>query len=166
MPNDVESPGYPDLRTTPVLIGIDVGSTTVKAAVVDPETRQIIWSDYQRHQTKQAEKVAELLTQIGQDFPRLPPGSIRCFITGSGAGPLAGPSVIAGALADLAVGSAIAFRPTTRYGLYGAIGLTLFYVVAGSILLPRLWLEPLGPLLKIWPILALNLILLAILEER
>ncbi|HEY8924919.1 MAG TPA: BadF/BadG/BcrA/BcrD ATPase family protein [Polyangia bacterium] len=91
MPNDVESPGYPDLRTTPVLIGIDVGSTTVKAAVVDPETRQIIWSDYQRHQTKQAEKVAELLTQIGQDFPRLPPGSIRCFITGSGAGPLAGP---------------------------------------------------------------------------
>lgn len=83
-----------------------------------------------------------------------------------GAGPLAGPSVIAGALADLAVGSAIAFRPTTRYGLYGAIALTLFYVVAGSILLPRLWLEPLGPLLKIWPILALNLILFAILEER
>src|SRR3954454_19968573 len=91
MPNDADVPAYPDLRTTPVLIGIDVGSTTVKAAVVDPETRQIIWSDYQRHQTKQAEKVAELLTQIGLDFPRLPPGAIRCFITGSGAGPLAAP---------------------------------------------------------------------------
>jgi uncharacterized protein YbjT (DUF2867 family) len=83
-----------------------------------------------------------------------------------GAGPLAGPSVVAGALADLTVGTLIAFRPTTRYGLYGAIALTLFYVVAGSVLLPRLWLEPLGPLLKIWPILALNLFLLAILEER
>lgn len=83
-----------------------------------------------------------------------------------GAGPLAGPSVVAGALADLAVGLAIAFRPSTRWGLYGAIGLTLFYVVAGSVLVPRLWAEPLGPLLKIWPILALNLILLAILEER
>src|SRR6266496_1180909 len=91
MPNDADAPAYPDLRTTPVLIGIDVGSTTVKAAVVDPETRQIIWSDYQRHQTKQAEKVAELMTQIGLDFPRLPPGAIRCFITGSGAGPLAAP---------------------------------------------------------------------------
>src|SRR4051812_47648993 len=91
MPNDADVPAYPDLRTTPVLIGIDVGSTTVKAAVVDPETRTIIWSDYQRHQTKQAEKVAELMTQIGLDFPMLPPGAIRCFITGSGAGPLAAP---------------------------------------------------------------------------
>ena len=83
-----------------------------------------------------------------------------------GAGPLAGPSVVAGALADLAIGLAIALRPATRFGLYGAIALTLFYVVAGTLLVPRLWAEPLGPLLKIWPILALNLILLAILEER
>jgi hypothetical protein len=39
-------------------------------------------------------------------------------------------------------------------------------VVAGTLLLPRLWAEPLGPMLKIWPILALNLFLLAILDER
>ncbi|MEO8213621.1 MAG: hypothetical protein ABI560_10525, partial [Myxococcales bacterium] len=82
---------FPDLRTDPVMIGIDVGSTTVKAAVVDPVTRKILWADYQRHQTKQAEKVAELLTRIGLDFPRLPRGAIRCFITGSGSGPLAAP---------------------------------------------------------------------------
>ena len=91
MPNEADAPQYPDLRTDPVMIGIDVGSTTVKAAVVDPVTRKIIWSDYQRHQTKQAEKVAELLTQIGQDFPNLPPGAIRCFITGSGASPMVAP---------------------------------------------------------------------------
>jgi activator of 2-hydroxyglutaryl-CoA dehydratase len=91
MSDDIETQLFPDLRTDPIVIGIDVGSTTVKAAVVDPVTRQILWSDYQRHQTKQAEKVAELLTRIGQDFPRLPAGAIRCFITGSGAGPLAGP---------------------------------------------------------------------------
>jgi uncharacterized protein YbjT (DUF2867 family) len=83
-----------------------------------------------------------------------------------GVGPLAGPSVVAGALADLAIGIAIAFRRTTRWGLYAAIAITLFYAIAGSILVPRLWNEPLGPLLKIWPILALNFILLAILEER
>jgi predicted CoA-substrate-specific enzyme activase len=85
------SPTYPDCRTTPVVLGIDVGSTTVKAVVVDPETKQILWSDYQRHQTKQAEKVLELLVQIGRDFPMLPPGSVRSFITGSGAGPLTTP---------------------------------------------------------------------------
>src|SRR3954463_16602676 len=80
--------GTPNLRTDPVYIGIDVGSTTVKAVVVDPVSHKILWSDYQRHQTKQAEKVLELLVAIGNQFPNLPPGSIRSFITGSGAGPL------------------------------------------------------------------------------
>ena len=41
-------------RTEAVAVGIDVGSTTVKAVVVDPVTKQILWSDYLRHQTKQA----------------------------------------------------------------------------------------------------------------
>jgi activator of 2-hydroxyglutaryl-CoA dehydratase/predicted nucleotide-binding protein (sugar kinase/HSP70/actin superfamily) len=80
-----------DPRTDPVCIGIDVGSTTVKAVVVDPVTHEILWSDYQRHQTKQAEKVLELLVAIGRQFPRLTPGAIRTFITGSGAGPLVAP---------------------------------------------------------------------------
>jgi len=83
--------GIPNPRTDPVFIGIDVGSTTVKAVVVDPVSHQILWSDYQRHQTKQAEKVRELLVAIGNEFPNLPPGSIRSFITGSGASPLVAP---------------------------------------------------------------------------
>ena len=41
-------------------IGMDVGSTTVKATVVDPESKAILWSDYQRHHTKQPEKVLEV----------------------------------------------------------------------------------------------------------
>jgi activator of 2-hydroxyglutaryl-CoA dehydratase/predicted nucleotide-binding protein (sugar kinase/HSP70/actin superfamily) len=81
----------PNPRTTPVCIGIDVGSTTVKAVVVDPETRQILWADYQRHQTKQAEFVMQMLVEIGQAFPNLRPGQIRTFITGSGSGPLVEP---------------------------------------------------------------------------
>jgi uncharacterized protein YbjT (DUF2867 family) len=83
-----------------------------------------------------------------------------------GAGPLSGPSVIAGGLADLFIGIGIAVRRFTRPALYAAIAISLFYVVAGSILLPRLWLEPLGPLTKIWPILMLNLTALAILKDR
>jgi activator of 2-hydroxyglutaryl-CoA dehydratase/predicted nucleotide-binding protein (sugar kinase/HSP70/actin superfamily) len=81
----------PSSRRGPLMFGIDVGSTTVKAVVVDPVSHEILWSDYQRHQTKQAEKVLELLVAIGQAFPHLEPGSIRTFITGSGAGPLVEP---------------------------------------------------------------------------
>lgn len=84
----------------------------------------------------------------------------------AGTGILAAPGVIAGALADIAIGFAILYRPTARLGLYAALAISLFYLVAGSILVPELWKEPLGPMMKIWPIMALNLVALAILEER
>ena len=64
-------------------IGLDVGSTTVKAVVVDPASDEIIWQDYQRHETKQPEKVLEFLKRIGDAFP-IAPEKIRIFITGSG----------------------------------------------------------------------------------
>ena len=35
------------------MIGLDVGSTTVKAVLVDPAQDEILWKDYQRHDTKQ-----------------------------------------------------------------------------------------------------------------
>ena len=70
-------------------IGMDVGSTTVKATVVDPHTKQILWSDYQRHHTKQPEKVLELLETILAAFPDKTPEDFRIFLTGSGSAPLA-----------------------------------------------------------------------------
>lgn len=88
------------------------------------------------------------------------------YMLEAGAGMLAGPSVIAGALADLAIGLGILWRRTTRGALYAAMAISVFYAVAGSLLLPRLWLDPLGPMVKIWPIMALNLVLLAILDDR
>ncbi|AUX35632.1 MULTISPECIES: BadF/BadG/BcrA/BcrD ATPase family protein [Sorangium] len=72
----------------PVVVGIDVGSTTVKAVVLDPQTLEILWSDYQRHQTKQPEKVLELLEAIEASFPASPREGWRVFMTGSGAAPL------------------------------------------------------------------------------
>ena len=75
-------------RTAPVAIGIDVGSTTVKAVVVDPESKEIVWSDYLRHQTKQAEFVLSFLERIEAAFPEIAHSDIRTFITGSGGSPL------------------------------------------------------------------------------
>jgi activator of 2-hydroxyglutaryl-CoA dehydratase/predicted nucleotide-binding protein (sugar kinase/HSP70/actin superfamily) len=72
----------------PVVVGIDVGSTTVKAVVLDPTTLEVLWSDYQRHQTKQPEKVLELIEAIEEAFPASPRDKWRVFMTGSGAAPL------------------------------------------------------------------------------
>jgi hypothetical protein len=46
------------------------------------------------------------------------------------------------------------------------VGICLFYALAGTVLRPDLWNEPLGPLMKIFPIFLLHLVALAILEER
>ena len=81
-----------NLRTEAVAVGIDVGSTTVKAVVVDPVTKEILWSDYLRHQTKQAEFVLSFLERIAVAFPNIPNGQIRTFITGSGGAPI-GPHI-------------------------------------------------------------------------
>jgi uncharacterized protein YbjT (DUF2867 family) len=83
-----------------------------------------------------------------------------------GAGRLSGPAVMGGGLLDIALGLALAWRRTTRQGLWAAIALSLVYLVAGSLLLPLLWADPLGPLVKVFPILALHLAALAILEDR
>ena len=71
-----------------IILAVDVGSTTVKAVAVDPATKRILWSDYQRHETRQAEKVLDLLVAIGNEFPQ---AEFRVFITGSGSGPLREP---------------------------------------------------------------------------
>jgi uncharacterized protein YbjT (DUF2867 family) len=84
----------------------------------------------------------------------------------SGLPALAAPGVVAGALADVLVGAGLLYRPTARRALYGGIALSVFYMLAGTVLLPELWRDPLGPMMKIWPILALNIVALVILDER
>ena len=80
--------------------------------------------------------------------------------------PLASLAVISGASADILIGLAILYRPTSRYGLLAALAISLAYVIIGTILVPRLWSDPLGPMLKIWPVMVLNLVALAIREDR
>ncbi len=72
-----------------IAIGMDVGSTTVKAVVVDPDSLEILWKHYERHETRQPEKTRELLVRLGNAFPDA--DDVRIFVTGSGSGPLAVP---------------------------------------------------------------------------
>lgn len=64
-------------------IGFDLGSTTVKAVVIDDATDQIVWQDYRRHDSKQAEKAMHMLLDIEKDTGANKDNS-RMFITGSG----------------------------------------------------------------------------------
>jgi activator of 2-hydroxyglutaryl-CoA dehydratase/predicted nucleotide-binding protein (sugar kinase/HSP70/actin superfamily) len=71
------------------VIGIDVGSTTVKMTVVDPGTKEILWSKYLRHETRQPEMTRDMLREIHDAFPGVTKDRIRVFITGSGGSPIA-----------------------------------------------------------------------------
>ncbi len=70
------------------MVGLDVGSTTVKSVVVDLNTQNILWSDYQRHDTKQPEKCLEFLKRMEADTG-IKAEETRIFITGSGGGTVA-----------------------------------------------------------------------------
>jgi uncharacterized protein YbjT (DUF2867 family) len=88
------------------------------------------------------------------------------YMMRGGAGAVAVPGVIAGALADIIIGIGIALRRTARVALWGALALSAFYLVTGTLVLPELWADPIGPMMKIWPIMALNLVALAIVDDR
>jgi activator of 2-hydroxyglutaryl-CoA dehydratase/predicted nucleotide-binding protein (sugar kinase/HSP70/actin superfamily) len=73
---------------TTFLVGLDVGSTTVKAVVVDAASDRVLWQDYQRHETKQPEKTLEFLKRMEADAG-INRRNTRMFLTGSGAGAIA-----------------------------------------------------------------------------
>src|SRR5215472_15818361 len=76
------------MRMQQFMVGLDVGSTTVKAVVVDSTTDQILWQDYQRHETRQPEKVLEFLRRMEMEAG-ISKENTRIFITGSGGGTIA-----------------------------------------------------------------------------
>jgi predicted CoA-substrate-specific enzyme activase len=61
-------------------LGLDVGSTTVKAVLLDDENR-IRWQRYERHRTRQLDKVMDFFTLIRENLGDL---DLHVFTTGSG----------------------------------------------------------------------------------
>ncbi|MCL2761696.1 MAG: acyl-CoA dehydratase activase [Treponema sp.] len=62
-------------------LGIDVGSVTVKAVLIRPETKEVLFSGYERHHACQSEKVYGFLKEI---FARFPHENFRLALCGSG----------------------------------------------------------------------------------
>ena len=78
----------PHDHSTKFLVGLDVGSTTVKAVVVEAASDKVLWQDYQRHETKQPEKTLEFLKRMEGDVG-IDRHNTRMFLTGSGGGAIA-----------------------------------------------------------------------------
>lgn len=78
---------------------------------------------------------------------------------------LAGAIVVGGAGIDIVLGIAILIRRYSRLACFGMAFMSLEYLIGGSIGAPDMWLDPIGPLLKILPVIGLSLFTAAIVEE-
>ncbi len=72
----------------------------------------------------------------------------------------------AGAIVDIVLGIGVAIRSSARMALIGMLVVSGLYLLLGTILTPALWLDPLGRLVKIVPVLLLIVFALAVIEER
>ena len=84
----------------------------------------------------------------------LGPGRTAAIAQMTGVGfsaPMAELTVVLGSLIDIALGLLVCIRKFARIALLLMLFVTLAYLVAGTILTPQLWVDPLGPLLKIVP---------------
>lgn len=74
--------------------------------------------------------------------------------------------VVAGSLADLIIAASLLVRPALKWALGGGAALAGAYALGATIVRPDLWLDPLGPIVKVLPVIALSLLCLAMAEER
>ncbi|QEE44192.1 SDR family oxidoreductase [Rhizobium sp. WL3] len=76
------------------------------------------------------------------------------------------PVTILTSLLDITLGLAIIVQPWAKKAMLGMIAVSLAYLAGGTVIEPTLWLDPLGPLVKVLPSILLTLVILAVLEER
>jgi uncharacterized protein YbjT (DUF2867 family) len=75
-------------------------------------------------------------------------------------------TVLLGALFDIVLGALLLVRKFARPVLIVMLVATPLYLLIGTWLAPQLWLDPLGPLVKIVPMLVAAMLTLAIVDER
>lgn len=101
------------------------------------------------------------LISLGPGYSR----AIAILQTG-GYGPWSVPVEVVGALFDVAMGLALLRRRWTAKIATCMCLATAGYLVAGSVSLPQLWADPLGPWLKVIPMMALCLFVAATEDRR
>ena len=74
--------------------------------------------------------------------------------------------VVSGSLVDIIIGAGLLVRNWVRGAAIASVIVALAYMIAGTIVTPHLWLDPLGPFVKIIPALGMGLIVASLAEER
>lgn len=74
--------------------------------------------------------------------------------------------IISGSCIDIFLGALILVRAWLRFSAAAMIALSLVYLGLGTIFAPALWADPLGPFVKIFPVMGLALCTLLLVEER
>lgn len=69
-------------------------------------------------------------------------------------------------LADIFLGLSLMFQRFAKQAIWGMILLSITYLASGMILQPELWVHPLGPMIKVIPVLVLHVVALSMLDER
>lgn len=80
--------------------------------------------------------------------------------------PIGAAAVITGSLVDLLIGAGLMVRRWLPSAALASIAVSALYLAGGTLLKPELWTDPLGPLLKVLPAIALALATLALSDER
>src|SRR5699024_11017204 len=71
---------FPERKKPPVQIGLDIGSTTIKCAVLDAEGK-LVYKSYERHFSHIVEKAEEVLRRLDDELVHGAP--VRLSISGS-----------------------------------------------------------------------------------
>ena len=79
---------------------------------------------------------------------------------------LAWATAVGGGAIDIALGVTLLARPLAGAALKGMVATSVAYLAGSVLFAPDLWLDPLGPMVKVIPTLVLAMVALAILEER
>ena len=75
-------------------------------------------------------------------------------------------AVLGGSVIDLVLAALVCARRTARPALLGMVLVTFVYLAAATLWLPRLWADPMGPLVKSIPAALLAVLALAMMDER
>lgn len=95
------------------------------------------------------------------------PGRSASVLTARGmAGAPALAIALGGSVVDLALGLAILWRRWARAAALGMVAVAAAYLAGSLVWAPDLWLDPMGPMLKVLPSLPLALIVAALMEPR
>lgn len=87
-------------------------------------------------------------------------------ILGDPAQPLAWAAVLGGTAADILLGLAILWRAWTKRAALAMVGLSAAYLGGSVLFAPALWSDPLGPMVKVLPGMALALVVWLVTEDR